>query len=104
MADTVDGDVLRSIEAWLRFENTQRYLDVLRQELRDDKVFRAFAASDGSHSQREVAEQAGVSQPTVSRLWKRWSQLGIMISSGDRPSHLLAPGDVGVDGPFADAT
>lgn len=44
----------------------------------------AYALTDGKTKAMDIAKRAGVSQPTVSRLWARWRQLGLAESAEGR--------------------
>jgi hypothetical protein len=42
-----------------------------------------YQLSDGSSTSVAIAKAANVSQPFVSRLWKRWRQIGLAEPAGD---------------------
>lgn len=44
---------------------------------------RAFAATDGQQTTREVADLAGSSKSTVARWWQDWRDAGLAIEAGD---------------------
>lgn len=95
------AEILEELLAWTRFAHTEGLRGLLRTELSERASFIAFQLSDGSRSQREVAEAAGVSQPTISRWWARWSRQGIMRQVGETPTHLIDPADLGLEVPPA---
>jgi hypothetical protein len=88
--------LLSELVAWTRFANRQALLEVWKDVLRDPKHLRAYELSDGSRSQKEVGEQSGLSQPTISTLWIRWRRLGLVVEVGGRICHIARPSDLGV--------
>jgi hypothetical protein len=44
----------------------------------------AYSLTDGKMKAVDIAKRAGISQPTVSRLWARWRQLGLAEAAEGR--------------------
>lgn len=100
MDDSETKKLLREIVLWLRFQNRSPLQSLLRDVLSSpsDKVI--YDQSDGTRSQPEIAQAAGVSQPTVSTKWKTWRQLGIVYEiEGGRCRHLADLRSVGIEPP-----
>jgi hypothetical protein len=93
------ADILEELLAWTRFAHLDVMKRALRDALGDAKAFRAYELSDGTRSQAEVATAAGVSQPTVSRMWSRWERLGLMRDVDGKLVHLARPSDLGLEPP-----
>jgi len=43
-----------------------------------------YSLTDGKIKAMDIAKRAGISQPTVSRLWARWRQLGLAEAAEGR--------------------
>jgi hypothetical protein len=89
--------LLEELVAWTRFSAREGLKSTLQDVLADPKHFRAYELTDGTRTQKQVAESVGLSQPAVSNLWQRWRRLGIVreISNG-RPAHLARPAELGL--------
>jgi len=88
---------LRTISALLRLTAHSTIRELLASELASDKTLRAYQGSNGVTSQAQVANDAGVSQPTVSRLWERWKMLGLVVEgAGGRARAVFDPAAYGV--------
>jgi hypothetical protein len=95
--------LLDELLAWTRFTARPQLVETLSAVLKDPKHLRAFEATDGEAGQTEVASFAGLSQPAVSKLWARWSRLGLLVDRGKRPMHLARPSDLGIEIPDLDS-
>jgi CRP-like cAMP-binding protein len=93
------ADVLEELLAWTKFANNRALADVLRRTLGDKAAFATYELTDGTRTQSEVASEAGVTQPTVSRMYAKWRRLGLMREAGGRDVHLCRPTDLGLDPP-----
>jgi hypothetical protein len=93
-------ELLEELLAWVRFQNHGAYVEIVRAVMRDPRHLRAFEATDGTRTQGQVADLAGLAQPTVSGLWTRWRRLGLVVGS-DRARHILRPSDAGIEIPAA---
>jgi len=94
--------LLDELLAWTRFTARPQLVETLGAVLKDPKHLRAFEATDGEAGQNEVALFAGLSQPAVSKLWARWSRLGLLVDRGKKPMHLARPSDLGIEIPDLD--
>ena len=94
--------LLDELLAWTRFTARPQLVETLIAVLKDPKHLRAFEATDGESGQSEVASFAGLSQPAVSKLWARWTRLGLLVDRGKKPMHLARPSDLGIEIPDLD--
>jgi DNA-binding transcriptional ArsR family regulator len=81
---------LREQTKWLRFLALRELRTTLEAELVSGSERRAYEATDGERTSREVASAAGVSQATVSRWWSRWQNRGIVETDPRGRSRRLA--------------
>ncbi len=89
--------VMTELGAMMRVAFHGAAQDVIARELAEEASLRAYLATDGRSKQAEVARKAHVSQPTVSRLWKRWIGLGLAVEGEEgRARGLFDPGLYGV--------
>jgi len=89
--------LLEELLAWTRFANRQSLVDMIQSVMSDEHHLRAFEATDGGRSQRQVGEAAGLSQRAVSDLWLKWRRLGVVtIEASGRAKHLMRPSDLGI--------
>jgi hypothetical protein len=88
--------LLAELVAWTRFANLERLTATLRIVLKDPRHLAAYEATDGTHSQMEVARLSGLSQPSVSGLWTKWRRLALVLDSDGRTTHLVRPSDLGL--------
>lgn len=95
MAERTTDEILEELLAWTKFANNRALSETLTRVLDDSSAFKAYEASNG-RSQAEVASAAGISQPTVSRLWAKWRRLGLVRDVAGRSVHLTAPTDLGL--------
>lgn len=90
-------ELLEELVALTRFTAREALAMTLEDVLRDPRHFEAYKASDGERGQKEIAEIAQISQPTVSNLWAKWRRLGLVRFAGGRAHHLVDPADLGID-------
>jgi len=89
--------LLEELVTWTRFANRKAFIDSIDAELKDDKQLLAFELTDG-RSQKQVGDAAGLSQPTISGLWRRWRRLGIVREiPGGRVRHIARPTNMGME-------
>jgi CRP-like cAMP-binding protein len=90
-------ELLEELVAWTKFAQLNALIAVWRTVLADDKHLIAYELTDGSKTQRDVAESSGLSQPTISSLWQKWRRNGLAreLPSG-KVRHLARPSDFGV--------
>jgi hypothetical protein len=91
--------LLEELVAWSRLSARKELLPLLETTLADDRHRLAFELTDGTRTQTQVAEEAGISQATVSGLWARWRRLGILRERGTKPVHIGRPSDYGLQVP-----
>lgn len=81
-------ELLREMTKWLRFLGMKEVKAVLKDALNDEKKVSAYHHSDGKNTSTTVSQLSGISQQTVSSLWKDWLSLGlgeaISASGGSR--------------------
>ena len=89
---------LREQTKWLRFLALQQLRPVLEATLQTTTERRAYDASNGASTTREVAAAAEVSAATVSRWWSRWVAIGLgSVDERGRFTRLADLRAVGVD-------
>jgi len=87
---------------WTKPQGLLTVRQVIASALRTDAEKLVYNFSDG-HGSQEVAKVSGVSFPTVTVYWKRWSALGIVepmkVQGGTRYRRLFSLEDLGIDIP-----
>ena len=81
--------ILRSIEKkldeickWVKISSKWQIKPFLSQNIVKDLEATIYELSDGSRSTRDIAQIVNkISHVTVSRYWKKWANLGIVIPS-----------------------
>ena len=95
--ETEAHQIMRELLALLRITPRESVTSLLKAELTKVPTLKAYLASDGRSTQRQVAKQAGVGQATVSRLWQRWLAFGLAVEADDgRAKALFDPEVYGV--------
>ncbi len=90
-------ELVEELVAWTKFANQEALITVWRKVLSDEKHLVAYELTDGTRTQREVAEGSGLSQPTISSLWQGWRRTGLARElSGGKVRHLARPSDFGM--------
>lgn len=90
-------DILREQAAWLRALAMPSLRATVQNAFEGDGERRAFEASDGTRTGRDIADLVGASPASVSRWWKKWRSLGIAIEVAPRrTSHLISLSDLGL--------
>jgi hypothetical protein len=90
-------ELLEELVAWARFANRQSLVSTLKATLSDDRHFAAYDLTDGTRTQREIANETGLGQSTVSGLWVRWKRMGLAREKDGTVVHLVKPSDVGLE-------
>jgi len=90
------ADLLEELVAWTRLMAREGLVKTLRETLTDPRHLKAYELSDGTRTQKQVGDEAGLSQPAVSALWQRWRRLGIVREKQGRASHLIRPTELGI--------
>lgn len=89
--------VLREQAAWLRALAMPSLRPTVQKAVESEGERRAFEASDGTRTGRDIADLVGASPASVSRWWKKWWSLGIAIEVAPRrTSHLVSLSDLGL--------
>jgi hypothetical protein len=91
------GDAIREQTAWLRVLALPQVRANIDEILDTDQKRRAYEASDGIRSTREVASIAGSSSMSVSRWWAHWRAGGIGVGvAGGRTRHIVSLQELGL--------
>ena len=99
MAESEELGLLRELVNWQRFQNRAALRSALEEILTTPTDRKIYELSDGTRSQPQIANQCGVSQPTVSNKWKQWRALGIVCEMPNEPGrcrHLATLESVGL--------
>jgi len=79
---------LRRIEDLLVALLKREVSDVLEKELSDDNMRKIYALT-GECTARELSEETGLGIATISRVWQRWENLGLIVKEGKKYRKLL---------------
>jgi hypothetical protein len=101
MSDERVAELLDELVAWTRFSNRDALIKTWQKVLAETKHMIAYELTDGTKSQKEVGDQSGLSQPTVSGLWQRWRRMGLVREVGGRIRHIARPTDFGLEVPLS---
>ena len=99
MAERDLSDILEELLAWTKFAHNRALTDALQKTLSEESLFTVYELSDGTKTQAEVAKEAGVTQPTVSRMYSKWRRLGLLRQVDGSDIHLSRPTDLGLERP-----
>jgi Fic family protein len=58
-------------------------------EIMSDKMHRLILEQTGKLTVTQLAEKTGVSAMTISRLWQKWEQIGLLAKDGKRYRRVL---------------
>lgn len=90
-------ELMEELVAWTKFAHQEMLIAVWRKVLADEKHLVAYELTDGTRTQRDVADASGLSQPTISALWQKWRRTGLARElPGGKVRHLARPSDFGV--------
>jgi hypothetical protein len=99
-APTATDALIAAIEeqtGWLRALALPQVHRTIEQTLTKTAMRKAYEATDGRATVRDVADVAGVSKSTVAGWWSRWRAVGIAVElDGGRVRHLVSLKDVGI--------
>lgn len=90
---------LREHGKWLRLLGLASLRPLLATTVASDRDRLIYELSDGTRSTRDIANLAGVSKMTVSRLWQDWLAIGLCTESKGtegRAEHLVSLAKVGI--------
>lgn len=79
---------LKKIEELLTVLVRNRLSDVLDQELRDGNMRQLYELT-GACTARELAQKTDLSIATISRVWQKWENLGLVIKEGKKYRRVL---------------
>ena len=79
---------LRRIEDLLAALVHMRLSSVMEQELIDPKMKKLYELT-GECTARELSEETGLGIATISRVWQRWENLGLIVKKGKKYRKLL---------------
>jgi hypothetical protein len=90
-------ELMEELVAWTKFAHQEALITVWRKVIVDEKHLVAYELTDGTRTQRDVAEASGLSQPTISALWQKWRRTGLARElPGGKVRHLARPSDFGI--------
>lgn len=79
---------LRRIEDLLTALVKSKLTSVIEQELSDPKMKKLYELT-GECTVRELSKETGFSIATISRVWQRWENLGLIVKEGKKYRKLL---------------
>lgn len=79
---------LRHIEELLTLIARATLADRL-DEILADKTHRLILEQTGDHPVRQLARRTGLSRATISRLWQKWEQMGLVVKDGKQYRRVL---------------
>jgi len=82
---------LLRIEHLLSLLARQAVRETLEKEL-ETETARAVYAKTGTKTAREIAQEVNVGIATVSRMWNRWEELGLLVKEKGRFSRVFSAG------------
>lgn len=92
-------ELLEQQLAWTRVMAIPQAKAAIVAALRTEAERRAYEASDGTKTTREIAAVQGVgtSHTTIANWWKKWRALGIASEvEGRKACHLISLADLGI--------
>jgi hypothetical protein len=104
---TADSEILAELREqtkWLRLLGFRSLRPLISEVLTSERDRLVYELSDGVRTARELGKVAGVSHPTVLRLWQDWRALGLCVESTKQPGraeHLVALSRLGISVPMA---
>ena len=72
--------ILREMNQWIKIASIPKVKEILDITLLTPEAKKIYHHSDGKSS-TEIAKIVGISQPTVSNYWNKWSKIGIVHES-----------------------
>jgi len=100
-----EEEILEEMLRWLRFTGMQEARDVIDDALTNEDEDKehdkriAYELTDGTRSQRNIAEHISFSYRTVGRWQEQWAKLGIIDKRDGNYEHLIALEDLGLNCP-----
>lgn len=76
------GDSLQEISLLLRFAVKESLDKELLKLFKNHREAMVYELSNGKRSTRDIEKVTGVSRETVSKLWQKWHQDGVVESTG----------------------
>jgi hypothetical protein len=87
----------RQTNQLLRVLVMPRLRQAVSEALGSNAERRAYEASDGTRTVREVAKASGASVGSVSGWGKKWRRLGIADETAGRTRHVMPPSALGIN-------
>ena len=95
--------LLKELVKWTKVTSIPKVRELLLSILDSPEKMVAYQASDGERTSKEVGDQAHVSQPTISKWWKKWLIAGIAepisVRGGERAKRSFSLDDFGIEVP-----
>lgn len=96
-------ELLEELVKWTKVTSIPKVKELLMGILESPEEMIAYQSSDGEKNRREVADQANVSQSTVSKWWRKWIKAGIAeavsVQRGERAMRIFSLDDFGIEVP-----
>jgi hypothetical protein len=88
---------IREMTAWLRVQALPQVRATLQRTLDTPEKRKAYAATDGTKTSRDVAAVSGGSKSAVARWWVEWRGEGLVVElSGGGVRHLVSLKELGL--------
>jgi hypothetical protein len=87
MLNSTDDRILEKLDdiaRWLKLAYGATIRKQLEETLDSDGKRRAYEATDGSASTRDIGQLVGVDQKTIVRWWAEWAEVGLIEPGPDR--------------------
>lgn len=72
------AELLEQQLALIKLINFQKIQEIINDNLETDTDKLIYELSDGTRSVREIEKLTNVSRTTISNLWEKWTELGLM--------------------------
>jgi hypothetical protein len=97
VADAELLEAIREMTAWLRIQALPQVRAALERTLDTPEKRKAYGATDGTKTSREVAAASGGSKSAVARWWAEWRAEGLVVElPGGGVRHLVSLKEIGL--------